>query len=523
MFNALGGRLSDRTTWRWGRQRPWILIGAAGLLASMAVLWLGGSTTVLAIGWFLAQAFGNLAFSALFASISEQVPTLQYGRVSGIVGVAQNVSVLVATWMAAWFTDSMMLLFMAPAVLGAVCMVLYALSLPEPVLTRNRYPFNLVELISTFWRNPIRYPDFGLAWWGRFCIIFASFLFTAFRLLFMTNHLGLEEHQATTAVAVGVSIYTITSMAAGVVAGWISDITGRRKAIVAVAIAVFALGTYLLVHADSVGFFYLCEAIMGIAYGTYIAVDLALVLQVLPDPLTTGKDLGVINIANALPQSIAPAVGGLLLARLGHGSDSAARRGEIVEVAIELIGRHGYVALSMTQVAHAAGISPTGLAHHFRTKEDLLAAVLAHRDALETPVQTDPDGSPFAALWGLAEVARRNAERPELVRLFAAVSGAAGNPGHPAHPWIREHYEAGIDTLGAALREEQARGRIRPEAPVERIVREAIALMDGYQLQWLLDPTVDMAALLEGHVAEIAERWSVRADPSREDPPTLGR
>lgn len=321
VFNALGGRLSDRTTWRWGRRRPWILIGAAGLLASMAILWLGSSTAVLTIGWFLAQAFGNLAFSAFFASISEQVPALQYGRVSGIVGVAQNVSVLVATWMAAWFTDSMLLLFMAPAVLGAMCMVLYALTLPEPVLTHNRYPFNIVELISTFWRNPIRYPDFGLAWWGRFCIIFASFLFTAFRLLFMTNHLGLEEHRATAAVAVGVSIYTLTSMAAGVVAGWISDVTGRRKVIVAVAIAVFAIGTYLLVHADTVGFFYLCEAIMGVAYGTYIAVDLALVMQVLPDPLTTGKDLGVINIANALPQSIAPAVGGLLLARLGHGTD----------------------------------------------------------------------------------------------------------------------------------------------------------------------------------------------------------
>ena len=73
--------------------------------------------------------------------------------------------------------------------------------LPEPVLRENRLPFNLRELVLTFWRNPVKFPDFGLAWGGRFTIILASFMFTTFRVLYMENHLGLEPGDAVRAVA----------------------------------------------------------------------------------------------------------------------------------------------------------------------------------------------------------------------------------------------------------------------------------------------------------------------------------
>lgn len=228
------------------------------------------------------------------------------------------------TWAGSFFPTNMLLLVMVPAVIGFVLVTIYALTLPEPVLKRNRYPFNLREFLTTFWTNPIRHPDFGLAWWGRFMIILASYLFVTFRLLYMTNHLGLSTAEATTAVAIGVTIYTVVSMVASLAAGWISDAIGRRKIIVALSILVFGPGTYLLVHADTVTMFYVCEAIMGFAYGAYLAVDLALVFEVLPDPVNNGKDLGVINMANALPQSLAPSLGGFFLATLGGGTDFTA-------------------------------------------------------------------------------------------------------------------------------------------------------------------------------------------------------
>lgn len=324
IFNAVGGRLSDRTTSSLGRRRPWMVLGIVGLALSLLLIALATGPLLMAIGWFISQAFANVAFAAFLGSVADQLPSEQYGKTSGLIGVAQNMGVMVATWLSAAFSSNMLLLFMVPAVLGLVLVVAYALMLPEPVLKENRYPFNLRELIATFWTNPLRYPDFGLAWWGRFLIILASYLFVTFRVLYMTNHLGLAAGAATAAVAVGVTIYTVASMVAGLAAGWISDKLGRRKVMVAVAILVFGIGTYGLLHADTVAGFYVCEAIMGVAYGMYLAVDLALVLEVLPNRENAGKDLGVFNMANALPQSLAPGVGGFLLAKLGGGTDFTA-------------------------------------------------------------------------------------------------------------------------------------------------------------------------------------------------------
>src|SRR5699024_5404011 len=166
---------------------------------------------LMAVGWFLAQATANMSFAAFTASLSDQLSSTQYGKVSGLVGIAQNLAVMLATWMASWFDVNMLLLFMVPAVLGALLALIYALMLPEPVLRTSRYPFNLLELLTTFWRNPLKYPDFALAWGGRFAIILATYLFVTFRLLYMTTHLGLESTTATSAVAVGVTIYTVAT------------------------------------------------------------------------------------------------------------------------------------------------------------------------------------------------------------------------------------------------------------------------------------------------------------------------
>ncbi len=69
-----------------------------------------------------------------------------------------------------------------------------------------------------------------------------------------------------------------------------------------------------MAHIDTVGQFYMVEALLGVAYGIYVGVDLALVVDVLPNPDDSGKDLGVFNMANALPQTVAPRIGAALLA-----------------------------------------------------------------------------------------------------------------------------------------------------------------------------------------------------------------
>lgn len=196
-----------------------------------------------------------------------------------------------------------------------------------------------------------------------------------------------------------------------------------------------------------------------------------------------------------------------------RGQDSSVVREAVLRAAIDLIAEHGYAATSMAQIAEAAGISPSGLAHHFPSKAALLGAVLDHRDAMDA-IPVPADAGPWALFDGLVEVARVNTERRQLVALYTTVIGEAISPDHPAHEWMLRHYEVSLAMLRDEVREGRRRGEIDPAAPVDSIARTTIALMDGLQVQWLLDPAVDMPAELGRHVEELKRRWA-RTSPNR--------
>lgn len=113
-------------------------------------------------------------------------------------------------------------------------------------------------------------------------------------------------------------LFTVAVVITAELGGWLSDRTGRRKIFVVASILISAASFGLLGVTTTVPGFLLVEVLMGAGFGVYIAVDYALVIDVLPDRDNSAKDLGVMNIANALPQSLAAALGGLLLA-IGTG------------------------------------------------------------------------------------------------------------------------------------------------------------------------------------------------------------
>ena len=123
-----------------------------------------------------------------------------------------------------------------------------------------------------------------------------------------------------------------------------------------------------------------------------------------------------------------------------RGQDSSVVREAALGAAIDLIAEHGYAATSMAQVAEAAGISPSGLAHHFPSKAALLGAVLDHRDSIDTLPAAEGAGA-WAVFDGLVELARVNAGRRQLVALYTTVIGEAVGPDHPAHDWMLRHFE----------------------------------------------------------------------------------
>jgi AcrR family transcriptional regulator len=155
----------------------------------------------------------------------------------------------------------------------------------------------------------------------------------------------------------------------------------------------------------------------------------------------------------------------------------AERRAEILRVALEVFTEGGYHGASTREIAARVGLSEAGLFHHFGSKQQLLAAVLEARDERDALDPADPLGS-------LVALVRRNADAPELVRLYAVTSAEATAPAHAAHDGFAARYARVCSQLADALGD-PARARL------------VVAAMDGLQVQWLLDPSVDMAADLE--------------------------
>ncbi|UQN29180.1 MFS transporter [Brachybacterium kimchii] len=303
--NPLAGALSDRTRTRWGRRRPWLVGGIVGLTLALVGVALSTSVLALTVFWLIAQVVANATLAALVASFADNVPSVQRGRGSSIINIGQNVAILAGTYLSVGLVDHLAILFIAPGVLGIVLVAIYAAVSRDELPAERPAPLLIRTLIASFWTNPIKHRDFGLAWWSRFFIILGSFMFTTFRLLYMQQHLGLDAAHATRSVALGVLLYTIALLVATSFVGAASDRLGRRKIFVIGSALLFAVGILVLAFAGDVAHFYLAEIILGFAYGMYMAVDVALVVDVLPDPEKPGKDLGVINIANALPQSFA--------------------------------------------------------------------------------------------------------------------------------------------------------------------------------------------------------------------------
>jgi AcrR family transcriptional regulator len=186
-----------------------------------------------------------------------------------------------------------------------------------------------------------------------------------------------------------------------------------------------------------------------------------------------------------------------------HGyAKGRAKRREIIDHAVALFGEVGYRGASLREIAARSGISHPGLLHHFPTKESLLLAVLADRDEVDGEWLSMGATTGTDTLRRLVDLVSLNATRRGIVELFAVLSAEATSPDHPAHPFFVERYRNALE--GAELSYAQVRdeGRLRPGIDPGAAARQLIALMDGLQVQWLLDDDMtDMAGVVRAHIS----------------------
>lgn len=174
-----------------------------------------------------------------------------------------------------------------------------------------------------------------------------------------------------------------------------------------------------------------------------------------------------------------------------------ATRVQIVEAAMVLFGEVGYRSASLREIASRVGISHPGLIHHFPTKEVLLAAVLEHRDEMDDSALSADLASGTGLMDAVVRLVRRNAERPGIVELFTTLAAEATAPDHPAHQYFRERYTTTVALLTRELETLRTDGALRTGVVPASAARAITALMDGLQVQWLIergdDDQVDMA------------------------------
>ncbi|MGV2982117.1 TetR/AcrR family transcriptional regulator [Microbacterium sp. AGC85] len=184
------------------------------------------------------------------------------------------------------------------------------------------------------------------------------------------------------------------------------------------------------------------------------------------------------------------------MAKRGSYAKSEARRDEIVRKALEVIDAEGYAAASVTRIAEAAGISKTGVLHHFGTKENLFTEVLRLRDDLDDPEFRHPDATLSEMETAYLQIVERNSRIPGMVELFTRLSIEAADPAHPAHDFfLRREADIGgrvAETVARSLGERH-KGAVDPDM----VALILLAATDGLQARWLRDPDVDMTGALE--------------------------
>lgn len=195
----------------------------------------------------------------------------------------------------------------------------------------------------------------------------------------------------------------------------------------------------------------------------------------------------------------------------GEYAKTRERRGTILDAALEVFAEGGYRSGSLREIAQRVGISEAGLLHHFPNKSALLEAVLERRDDRSremVPLESD-DGA--ATMRGLVQLAAHNASIPGVVELYCTLSAEATSPDHPAHGWFVRRYESTRANIELALGYLKAEGRLKPGMTPYRGAVTIIAMMDGLQVQWLLDRTaVDMATEVRELIAGFVDiDWDV--------------
>jgi MFS family permease len=309
----LTGALSDRTTSKYGRRRPWILAGVVIFAVSLFLLGLQSSLVGIGIFWSLALVGFCVLTAAITATISDQVPVNQRGFVSGWVSAPQAVGTVLGLVLVSALALGSVAGYSLMAVLLLILVVPFLIFVPDAVLPAGSRPyFSARTLLSGFWISPRKFPNFGWTLLSRILVNLGNALGTTQLLYFLAFGLNRGPGVVNDLLLLTI-IYMVFFIAAALGMGKLSDRIGQRKIFVYAAAYLQGIAALLLAFVPNFNVAMVAAGLLGLGYGSFMAVDQALATQVLPDVHSRGKDLGIMNIATAVPQAVAPLLGAIIV------------------------------------------------------------------------------------------------------------------------------------------------------------------------------------------------------------------
>lgn len=309
----IAGMLSDRTSSRWGRRRPWAIGGS--VLTAVSLLLTGAASEPLTVGaaWIGVSVGIAVVSAALTAMIADQV-FVQRGTASALVSSAQAVGIVVGVGAVVLLGLGIGASYVVLAGFILVVGVGTALVLPDP---QSRWTRSAERRTWRTRLGVIRDRNFMWVLASRLTVNIGNALGTALLLFFLLYGVGSPAESAEDDLLVLIVIYTIFVVAASLVAGSISDRTGRRKPIVIIAALIQALSAVMILISPTFIGTAIAAGVMGVGYGAYMAVSLALATDLLPRVEDHARDLGIVNVSASLGQLLGPLIGAGLVALVG--------------------------------------------------------------------------------------------------------------------------------------------------------------------------------------------------------------
>lgn len=319
--NLIFGNFSDRTRSTFGRRTPWIFAG--GIIGGASLFLMGVLNSIWLIGFFYCLAmFGlNMMIAPAISTLSDRVPESLRGTMSASMSAGTTVGSSVGVLIGALFITRQLPGFALAGILMAVSGILTVIVWPREESSKNMAPVNnsFKDILESF-RPPIKGArDFWLAFIGRSLLIFSYYMIYNYQLYILQSYIGLSTTSAAATISVMSVITLIVALVGSFVSGIISDKIGRRKLPVIIASILMVIGFLLPWILQSTLSMMLFAGFAGLGYAVYGAVDQALNIDVLPSKETAGKDLGILNIATTLGQTVGPIVTSALVVMGGYG------------------------------------------------------------------------------------------------------------------------------------------------------------------------------------------------------------